>query len=237
MKQSAIVAGVGMTRFGKHADRNLKSLAGEAILQALADAGLGLGDVQAAWMGNAAAAVITGQVCVPGEIVLRETELTRDEIDYVDERTGEFVEIMRGAWTGEPFDYEGDHYRVSAAATRPNHPEQAGRFSSAGGMGFIDGAPFSDRLAASVLVCDVVTNVVHRDALVADGAAFRGTRAPEEQVSEFLASVVNQQTAGTYRTYLNHYVAAFPDTPLNQLSMRQHAAFIAKKSGFGEGIL
>ena len=77
MKQSAIVAGVGMTRFGKHADRNLKSLAGEAILQALADAGLGLGDVQAAWMGNAAAAVITGQVCVPGEIVLREIGIGR----------------------------------------------------------------------------------------------------------------------------------------------------------------
>jgi alkanesulfonate monooxygenase len=34
------------------------------------------------------------------------------------ERTGEFVEIMRGAWSGEPFDYTGDHYNVSAASTR-----------------------------------------------------------------------------------------------------------------------
>ncbi|MBT9497042.1 MAG: thiolase family protein [Zoogloea sp.] len=72
MKTNAIVAGVGMTTFGRHLDRNLKSLAGEAILQALKDAGLSPSDVQAAYMGNAAAPVITGQVCVPGEIVLRE---------------------------------------------------------------------------------------------------------------------------------------------------------------------
>jgi alkanesulfonate monooxygenase len=34
------------------------------------------------------------------------------------ERTGEFVEIMRGAWSGEPFDYQGAHYNVSGATTR-----------------------------------------------------------------------------------------------------------------------
>lgn len=72
MKQNAIVAGVGMTNFGKHIDRGLKSLAGEAIKQALRDAGLEARDLQAAYMGNAASAVITGQVCVQGEIVLRE---------------------------------------------------------------------------------------------------------------------------------------------------------------------
>ena len=75
MKQNAVVAGVGMTNFGKHMDRSLKSLAGESIRQALKDAGLEGRDIQAAYMGNAAAAVITGQVCVPGEIVLREAGL------------------------------------------------------------------------------------------------------------------------------------------------------------------
>ncbi len=71
MQQNAYVAGVGMTTFGKHMDRGLKSLAGEAITEALADAGLGIADLNAAYMGNAAAAVITGQVCVPGQMVLR----------------------------------------------------------------------------------------------------------------------------------------------------------------------
>jgi acetyl-CoA acetyltransferase len=72
MKMNAIVAGVGMTSFGKHTTRSLKELAGEAISAALLDAGLNRSDIQAAYMGNAAAGTITGQVCVPGEVVLRE---------------------------------------------------------------------------------------------------------------------------------------------------------------------
>lgn len=74
------------------------------------------------------------------------------------------------------------------AATRVNHPEQAGRFSSAGGMGFLDGTPFAPRLARSVLVCDVVTNLVHRDLVRDDGPTFRAGRAAEEQDREFIAS-------------------------------------------------
>jgi alkanesulfonate monooxygenase len=38
-------------------------------------------------------------------------------------RTGEFVEVMRGAWSGEPFDYHGEHYTVEQATTRvPPNP-------------------------------------------------------------------------------------------------------------------
>ncbi|HEX4489690.1 MAG TPA: LLM class flavin-dependent oxidoreductase [Acidimicrobiia bacterium] len=33
-------------------------------------------------------------------------------------RTGEFVEVMRGAWSGEPFDYQGEHFTVEQATTR-----------------------------------------------------------------------------------------------------------------------
>jgi acetyl-CoA acetyltransferase len=77
VKQTAIIAGVGMTSFGKHADRTLKSLAGEAVLAALDDAGLGIGAIEAAYMGNAAAGTITGQVCVPGEVALRSLGLGR----------------------------------------------------------------------------------------------------------------------------------------------------------------
>jgi acetyl-CoA acetyltransferase len=71
MKQKAIVAGVGMTRFGKYPERGLKSLAAQAIQAALDDAGIAQGELEAAYMGNAAAAVITGQVMISGEVVLR----------------------------------------------------------------------------------------------------------------------------------------------------------------------
>lgn len=71
MRMNAYVAGVGMTRFGKFLDRGLKSLAAEAIGEALKDAGIQATDLQAAYMGNGAAGVTTGQVLIPGEAVLR----------------------------------------------------------------------------------------------------------------------------------------------------------------------
>lgn len=71
MKTNAIIAGGGMTAFGKFPARTLKELASEAILAALADAGIEARDIEAAYMGNAAAGTITGQICVPGEVVLR----------------------------------------------------------------------------------------------------------------------------------------------------------------------
>src|ERR1700712_119999 len=70
-KQNAYVIGVGMTRFGKHLGRSLNSLAREAIKQALDDAGIEASQLNAAWMGTGAAPVITGQVCIAGEAVLR----------------------------------------------------------------------------------------------------------------------------------------------------------------------
>ena len=33
-------------------------------------------------------------------------------------RTAEFLTVLRGAWSGEPFDFEGEHYRVAGATTR-----------------------------------------------------------------------------------------------------------------------
>ncbi|MCL5671001.1 MAG: thiolase family protein, partial [Acidobacteria bacterium] len=71
MKMKAYVAGVGMTAFGRMMDRGLKSIGGEAVLTAIADAGINKTDIQAAWMSNAAAGVLSGQECIRGEVVLR----------------------------------------------------------------------------------------------------------------------------------------------------------------------
>ncbi len=77
MKMHAYVAGVGMTRFGKHMDRTLKGLAGEAIRLALADARLDGSALQAAWMGNAAAGIVIGQEMIRGQVALREMGIGR----------------------------------------------------------------------------------------------------------------------------------------------------------------
>ncbi|MBW2232541.1 MAG: thiolase family protein [Deltaproteobacteria bacterium] len=71
MKLNAIVAGVGMTPFGKHMDTGLKALGASAVEAALADAGIAQAALEAAWVGNAAAGLVTGQECIRGQVILR----------------------------------------------------------------------------------------------------------------------------------------------------------------------
>jgi len=75
MKLNAYIAGVGMTQFGKHLDRGLKSIGAESVEEAIKDAGLEKSDIEAAWVGNAAAGLVTGQECIRGEVVLRSIDM------------------------------------------------------------------------------------------------------------------------------------------------------------------
>jgi acetyl-CoA acetyltransferase len=67
----AVVAGVGMTRFGKHIETGLKALGREAVLSALSDSGIDKEALEAAFVANAMAGLITGQECIRGQVVLR----------------------------------------------------------------------------------------------------------------------------------------------------------------------
>lgn len=71
MRTDAIVAGVGMTTFGKHLEKGLKAIGGQAVTAALLDAGLASADLQAAYVGNAAAGLTTGQESIRGQVILR----------------------------------------------------------------------------------------------------------------------------------------------------------------------
>ncbi|MGE0487113.1 MAG: thiolase family protein [Gammaproteobacteria bacterium] len=66
------IAGVSMTPFGKHLERSLKDLAGEALRDALRDAGAAVGDLEAVFFGNCVQGHMEGQDMVRGEIALRE---------------------------------------------------------------------------------------------------------------------------------------------------------------------
>ncbi|MBT8047478.1 MAG: thiolase family protein [Xanthomonadales bacterium] len=77
MKMNAYIAGVGMTRFGKHMDTTLKGLAGEAIAEALTDAGIEASAIEAAYMANAAGGVVQGQEMISGQVALRELGIGR----------------------------------------------------------------------------------------------------------------------------------------------------------------
>ncbi len=77
MRLNAIIAGVGMTHFGKHMDMGLKAIGAEAVKAAVADARIAQDDLEAAWVGNAAAGLVTGQECIRGQVILRSIGLGR----------------------------------------------------------------------------------------------------------------------------------------------------------------
>ena len=77
MRFNAVIAGVGMTQFGKHMEIGLKALGAEAVQAALKDAGIEAPALDAAFVGNAAAGLVTGQECIRGQVILRSIGIGR----------------------------------------------------------------------------------------------------------------------------------------------------------------
>lgn len=64
------IAGVGMTRFGRHSGRRVKDLTAEAVRAALTDAGLDVPAIEAAFFGNTSQGNLEGQEMVRGQVSL-----------------------------------------------------------------------------------------------------------------------------------------------------------------------
>lgn len=88
MRLNAIVAGVGMTPFGKHLDKSIKWLGGEPALEAIRDAGIQPQDIEAAYVGNCAAGIVTGQESIRGQVVLSSIGLGRFPIINIENACG-----------------------------------------------------------------------------------------------------------------------------------------------------
>jgi len=65
------IIGGAMTKFGRHMDRNLKSLVAEAVNGALKDAGVSKEQIQGVWVGNASQGLLQGQESIRGQVVMR----------------------------------------------------------------------------------------------------------------------------------------------------------------------
>jgi acetyl-CoA acetyltransferase len=70
MSKDIFVAGVGMTKFGRHPDRPVWSLAEEALNLSMADAGADKGAIEQVFYGGATQGPLQGQFAIPGQVVL-----------------------------------------------------------------------------------------------------------------------------------------------------------------------
>lgn len=129
------VVGVGMTRFGKHPDRDAADLGAEALLGAISDAGLDPRAIEAAYCGHVFQGMVTGQrilaqvglaglplsnvenACSSGATALREASLAvrAGEHDVVVAiGTEHLTTRFQGALTPDPSDPE-----AAVGATMP----------------------------------------------------------------------------------------------------------------------
>lgn len=89
--------GGGMTKFGKHKDRNLKSLVSEAVDIALKDAGIEKEQLQAAYVGNASQGVLQGQESIRGQVVLHNMGIGGMPIINVENACASSATALNGA--------------------------------------------------------------------------------------------------------------------------------------------
>src|SRR5438093_8126001 len=97
--QKVRVVGVGMTRFGKYLGRDLRNLAEEAVHNTIKDAGLDLKEIEAAYVGNSVAGLITGQETIRGQVVLRKTGLMGIPIVNVENACASASTAFHLGWT------------------------------------------------------------------------------------------------------------------------------------------
>ncbi|MGH7896541.1 MAG: thiolase family protein [Candidatus Binatia bacterium] len=98
MAEKIVVAGIGMTRFGKFLERGVRSLAEEAVQEAVKDAGLDAQDIQTAYFANAVAGLITGQEMIRGQVALRNTGILGIPIFNVENACASAASAFHLAW-------------------------------------------------------------------------------------------------------------------------------------------
>ncbi|WP_078427666.1 thiolase family protein [Alkalihalobacterium alkalinitrilicum] len=124
--RKVVVQGVGMTRFGKHLNRSLKDLTNEALQGAMLDAGVNLSGIEAAYIGNAMAGIISGQECIRGQVMLSGSGLEGIPMFNVENACASGSSAFHMAWMAVA---SGMYDMVLAiGAEKMNHPDRSRAF-------------------------------------------------------------------------------------------------------------
>jgi acetyl-CoA acetyltransferase len=125
--RDAVVAGVGMTAFGKHTDTPYTALVTDAVRQALADAGCGAGDVQFVYYANTGAGLVQGQESVRGQHAVRGSDLEGVPLVNVENACASGSTALNQAWLA----VAAGHVDVAIAigAEKLTHPDKTRSFA------------------------------------------------------------------------------------------------------------
>jgi acetyl-CoA acyltransferase len=149
--RDVLVAGAGMTAFGKFMDRSVRSLAEEATAEALADAGAAPSEVDAAFFSNATAGVLTGQEMIRGQSALRHTGVLGVPIVNVENACASASSAFWLAWMAVASGAA--EIALAIGAEKLTHSDKARSFAAIGTAVDLEelGAPVRDPLARTLL--------------------------------------------------------------------------------------
>lgn len=94
------IIGVGMNRFGKYPGETVRTMAELVIQQALADAGLAKGDIQAGYFSNTFWGMFDNQHSIRGQVVFRRLGMDRIPVTNVENACAGASTALHLAWTG-----------------------------------------------------------------------------------------------------------------------------------------
>jgi acetyl-CoA acetyltransferase len=98
--EDVYVIGIGMTKFDKHLDRSVKSLAAEALDKTLADAGIEKDVIEAAYFSNSMWGYHAEQHCIRGQVALRNEKIMGIPIYNLENACGGGATAFHSAWMG-----------------------------------------------------------------------------------------------------------------------------------------
>lgn len=167
MRRDIIVAGVGMTPFGKFVDRSIASLTSEAIAAALADAGAEPDAIDATVFSNAAAGIITGQEMIRGQCALRDTALLGKPVYNVENACASGSTAFNLACT--LIQAGSAEVVLAVGAEKLSHPDKARTFSAFEAAVDVEHSPFPDAPSDQSVFMDLYA-AMSRDYMRRSGA-------------------------------------------------------------------
>lgn len=99
MSDNVYIIGVGMIKFGKHLNRNVKDLTGEALREVVRDADVSMEEIEAAWFSNCMWGMYAFQHCIRGQVALSPHGLDKISIVNVENACASGSTALHSAWT------------------------------------------------------------------------------------------------------------------------------------------
>jgi acetyl-CoA acetyltransferase len=130
--RAVVVAGVGMTAFGKFLDRNVKSLVGESVQAAIKDARIGDSDkgIETIYYANTAAGILQGQHSVRGQHAMREAGLNGIPLINIENACASGSTALNQAWLSVASGYV--DVALAVGAEKLYHPDKRLTFAAMG---------------------------------------------------------------------------------------------------------